>query len=140
MQLKHTTDVIAETPEGTTGVKMRWLIGAKDGAPNFALRHLELAPGGFTPHHVHEWEHEVYVLAGEGVIVAESGSRPFKAGDCILVPGGEKHQFRNETSAPVEFLCIVPHPDRACDPSDPNCCGGRPELCNPTVQVNVKRS
>ncbi len=139
MQIKRAADVPVEVPAGTVGVKMRWLIGAKDGAPLFAMRHFELAAGGSTPHHAHPWEHEVYVLAGQGTLVCESGERAFAAGDSIFIPGGEKHQFRNASPRPLEFLCMVPHPEQSCDPNDPSCCNGHPEKCAPqVVQIGAK--
>ena len=55
--------------EGAAGCRVRWLIGEGDKAPNFAMREFEVAPGGHTPKHFHDYEHEVYVLAGRGTIV-----------------------------------------------------------------------
>ena len=51
--------------EGAAGCRVRWLIGEGDNAPNFAMRKFEVAPGGHTPRHFHDYEHEVYVLAGK---------------------------------------------------------------------------
>ena len=69
MIITHAKDVKAEdVGEGAKGVKIRWLIGEQDGAPNFAMRHFEVAPGGHTPHHSHDWEHEVFVLSGRGKV------------------------------------------------------------------------
>ena len=48
------------------GVTGRVVIGSADGAVNFAMRIFELAPGGHTPLHAHEWEHEIFVHAGRG--------------------------------------------------------------------------
>ena len=47
MKLKHYTEVELEdvTMEGAEGAKIRWLISEKDGAPNFATRLFEVAPG-----------------------------------------------------------------------------------------------
>ena len=55
--------------EGVKGVWIRWLIGEDSGAPNFFLRLFEVEPGGHTPFHSHPFEHEVYVLSGEGRII-----------------------------------------------------------------------
>ena len=52
--------------EGSCGCQVRWLLGEKDGTPNFAMRQFEVAPGGYTPRHSHPYEHEVFVLEGEG--------------------------------------------------------------------------
>ena len=95
---------------GANGVKMRMLIGPDDQAPNFHMRHFEVQPGGFTPHHQHDYEHEIVVLKGQGVAKSERGDRPIKAGDVIYVPANEKHQFNNPSDAPLEFICLIPAP------------------------------
>ena len=72
MQLKKLTDVPANevTMVGAAGCRVRWLIGEGDKAPNFAMREFEVAPGGHTPKHFHDYEHEVFVLAGRGSRIA----------------------------------------------------------------------
>ncbi len=96
--------------EGATGTKMRMLIGPDDGAGSFHMRQFEVAPGGHTPHHDHNYEHEVFVLSGNGVARSEQGDRPFQEGDVIFVPPGEKHQFVNTGREPLSFICLIPAP------------------------------
>ena len=96
--------------DGATQVKMRLLIGPDDDAPNFHMRHFEVAPGGCTPHHNHDYEHEIVVLRGAGLARSEQGDRFFKAGDIIFVSPGEKHQFVNNGDEPLQFICVVPAP------------------------------
>ncbi|MDX2199136.1 MAG: cupin domain-containing protein [Phycisphaerae bacterium] len=98
------------TMPGAHGAKMRMLVGAADGAKNFHMRHFEVAPGGFTPHHQHDYEHEILILAGEGTAKSEAGERTFKAGDVIWVPPNEMHQFQNTGPAPLQFICLIPAP------------------------------
>jgi len=95
--------------EGAAGVKIRWIITKEDGAPNFAMREFELAPGGHTPYHAHGWEHEVFVLAGEGVAVGDAEEFPLEPGTVVLVPPNEKHNFQNTGAEVLRFLCVVPH-------------------------------
>jgi len=111
MKLKNFKDIPLEevSVEGAKGAQIRWLISQKDNAPNFALRMFEVEKEGHTPFHQHEWEHEVYVLEGEGLFVTEWGERPFQAGDFIFVDPQEKHQFKNAGDGIMRFLCIVPH-------------------------------
>lgn len=94
--------------EGAKDARVRWLISEKDGAPTFAMRLFELAPGGHTPHHTHCSEHEVFVVEGTGTAVGADGERPFRAGDVIYIPPDEKHQFRNTSHAVCKFLCLIP--------------------------------
>ncbi|MFH1179934.1 MAG: cupin, partial [Candidatus Bathyarchaeota archaeon] len=68
MKAYHYKDIEnQDVPAPAEKVKIRWLINEKNGALNFAMRRFEVEPGGYTPYHTHDWEHEVYVLEGEGV-------------------------------------------------------------------------
>lgn len=110
MKVCHYTAVAAqEVEEGAEGVKIRWLITGEDGAPNFAMRHFEIAPGGHTPHHAHAWEHEVFILTGRGKVVGPDGETPLEAGTVVLVPGSEEHHFETVGQEPMTLLCLVPH-------------------------------
>jgi quercetin dioxygenase-like cupin family protein len=103
---------VAQKPvemEGSHGCRVRWLLSESDGTPNFAMREFEVAPGGYTPRHSHPYEHEVYVLAGEGVVYEGDSPHAFNAGDVILVNPDEVHQFRNTGASPLKFLCLIPN-------------------------------
>jgi len=100
------------TMAGAKGARMRLLISEKDGAENFAMRMFTVAPGGYTPHHFHNYEHEVYILQGQGVLKGEDKDRPFKSGDVIFVNSNEKHQFVNAGDEPMKFLCLIPAPEK----------------------------
>jgi quercetin dioxygenase-like cupin family protein len=100
------------TMPGATGCKVRWLVDEQDGAPTFALRQFEVAPGGFTPRHSHPYEHEVFVLEGEGEILEADQPRPLRPGTVVYVAPDELHQFRNTGATPLKFLCLVPHSHR----------------------------
>lgn len=95
--------------EGTRGVTIRWLISRDDGAPNFAMRLFEVAPGGHSPLHRHPWEHEVYIVEGAGELDWEGSSRPLGAGQFVFVPPDREHRFRNTGAGPLKFLCLVPN-------------------------------
>ncbi|MCG3127143.1 MAG: hypothetical protein CHACPFDD_02001 [Phycisphaerae bacterium] len=100
----------AVTMAGASGAKMRMLVGPKDGASTFHMRHFEVEPGGFTPHHQHDYEHEILILKGQGTAQSTQGERTFRAGDVIWVPANEMHQFRNTGATPLEFICLIPAP------------------------------
>ncbi len=95
--------------EGAEGCSVRWLLGEKDGAPNFAMRQFEVAPGGYTPRHSHPYEHEVFVLEGAGEVYEGDTPRSIKSGDVVLVKPDEVHQFRNTGDAALKFLCLIPN-------------------------------
>lgn len=110
MQLKHALEVSAEPMEGAPGVTLRWLWGAPDGAPSFALRLIEVAPGTSTPCHSHAHEHEVYVLAGQALLRGASEAHRLAPGDTVFVPPHEEHGFANTGPDVLRFLCGVPVP------------------------------
>jgi len=110
MIIKHPEDVPSTEVEmeGAEKVKKRALIMKEDGTPSIAMRLFELGEGGHTPFHAHEWEHINYIVEGDGFIKFEGRDVPLKKGDSILVPAGEKHQYRNAGKTPFKFLCMVP--------------------------------
>jgi quercetin dioxygenase-like cupin family protein len=103
-------DVKAEpvSMEGAEGVTIRWLINEQRGARNFAMRVFELAPGGHTPFHRHDYEHEVLALEGRGALRLENDERSLEQGDVVWMPPNEVHQFRNAGEEPFFFMCAVP--------------------------------
>ena len=111
MRVKQCSEVPASevTMEGAAGCRIRWLIGEVDQAPNFAMRQFEVEPGGHTPKHTHDYEHEVYVLAGEGVLVDGDAELPLAAGSVVYVAPNDVHQFRNTGEQPLRFLCLIPN-------------------------------
>ena len=111
MKHVHYTDVELETPkeDGIKDVKVRWLISTKDGAKNFAMRLFEIQPGGYTPLHQHDWEHEVFVLEGHGVTRDKHKEEVFNQGDIFYIPPMEWHQFVNKGENPLKFLCLIPN-------------------------------
>jgi len=106
--LNHKDVELKDAGEGASKLKVRWLITRETGAPNFVMRLFEMEPEGHSPLHEHPWEHEVFVLEGEGTVVGSEGESSFKTGDVVFVPPNEKHQFRNSSGKNVRFLCLVP--------------------------------
>ena len=109
MKIKHTSDVPAKDmgPE-LPGVSMQVLVGPEDGAENFVLRRFTLEPGAATPKHQHDWEHEIVVTEGEGVLVTPEGDKPLVPGDVIYLAPGDLHQFRNAGTGTYRMVCLVP--------------------------------
>ncbi|HEX7482442.1 MAG TPA: cupin domain-containing protein [Candidatus Bathyarchaeia archaeon] len=88
--------------------QIRLLITKEMGAPNFVMRLFEIDPDGYTPFHTHAWEHEVFILEGEGTVFDGKNSIPLQAGDVVFVPPNELHQFKNDREKPLKFLCLIP--------------------------------
>ncbi|MDO4573858.1 MAG: cupin domain-containing protein [Planctomycetia bacterium] len=93
---------------GASRSKMRLLIGPDDGAPTFAMRQFELEPGGHTPLHTHDWEHEMYILQGTATITVEGQEHITRPGCCAFVPPNAMHQVTNTGLIQLKFLCLIP--------------------------------
>jgi quercetin dioxygenase-like cupin family protein len=90
------------------GVSARVVIGKQDGADNFCMRVFEIAAGGHTPMHAHDWEHEMFFHAGKGEVYCSGKWHQVESGRVALVPPGEEHQVRNRGDETLVFACLVP--------------------------------
>jgi quercetin dioxygenase-like cupin family protein len=90
------------------GITKRVMIGPKQGAPTFVMRIFDLPPGASSPYHTHDWEHEVFVLAGRGVVASADGEISVEPEDAILIAPDEKHCLRNTGQDTFRFMCLVP--------------------------------
>lgn len=110
MNIFHYTNVEAKDAQGGSNkLSVRWLITKETGAENFARRLFEMEAGGNSPLHNHNWEHEVFILEGEGTVVGGQEEKKFKTGDVIFIPSNEKHQLKNNSKKPCKFLCLIPY-------------------------------
>ncbi len=100
--------------DGVKDAKIRVLIADEHGAPTFHMREMIVAPGGFTPRHVHEWEHECYVISGSGTMQTADGPRPIQTGDFLFIAPNDDHQFQNTGEEDLKFLCLIPKPATCC--------------------------
>ncbi|MBM4295240.1 MAG: cupin domain-containing protein [Deltaproteobacteria bacterium] len=108
--------IISYTQAGATrfdsdlarGIAARVVIGKNDGAPNFSMRVFEIAPGGHTPRHAHDWEHEMFVHAGAGEVYGNGRWQPMTAGNVLFIPAHEEHQMRNTGNELLIVVCLVP--------------------------------
>ena len=110
MKISNYDEVVANPLmlPGAKDAKVRLLIGPEDNPPNFVMLAIELAPGGNTPEHHHEWEEEIFVKSGEGKIKLKDDEKHLRAGDVLLLDPDESHQFINTRSEPMEFICVIP--------------------------------
>ncbi len=101
----QSTEINNEVAQGVTG---RVVIGKDDGAPNFCMRMFTLAPGGFTPRHSHDWEHEILIHDGNGKVFKDGEWVAIERGSVIFIPGGDEHQFKNDSDSDLVFACLIP--------------------------------
>lgn len=72
--------------------------------------HVTLAPGGYSSQrHWHRGQDElVVVIAGEAVLIDDSGETLVRAGDVLTFPAGEAngHHMHNRSGEPCVFVAI----------------------------------
>lgn len=91
------------------GAGIQVLLGPDDSLPNFYTRRFTLDPGGEIPLHRHDrLEHEQVVTDGGLTLVLDGTEHVLKSGDCIYIPAGVAHAYRNPGRRPARFLCMVP--------------------------------
>ena len=92
------------------GVAARVVIGKADGADNFWKRVFDIAPGGHTPEHSHDWEHEMFVHSGVGEVYGNGQWNSVKYGNVLFIPRNEEHQIRNAVEEPLtiyKMFCSI---------------------------------
>src|SRR3954471_13515577 len=77
------------------------LISVNDGPVTCTLSYSVIEPGKTSSHHIHPWEHEVYILEGSGVLVCDGKEYPVKEGDGMFIPGNVDHYTLNNQSSGV---------------------------------------
>jgi quercetin dioxygenase-like cupin family protein len=112
MKIVHAEDVardIVREP-GAKQVTIRRLIDTTDGADRFLMSLFELEPGGATPPHYHDWEHEIYVISGSLRVQLPSEGRevPLRQGDAVFIPRGEAHGLVTGPDESARLLLVAP--------------------------------
>lgn len=106
--VKHSKAMDLQPVSAGRATQMQVLLGAGDGAPNFAMRRFVMGEGGGMPFHTNRVEHEQYVLRGRARIRVGEEIHEVEEGDVLYVPAGAPHSY-DVTEAPFEFLCMVPN-------------------------------
>ncbi|RKY58845.1 MAG: hypothetical protein DRP96_07880 [Candidatus Neomarinimicrobiota bacterium] len=94
--------------DGVKDVEKQVLLGPDDGVPNFIMRQFTVQPGGYTFYHTHDYEHEVYIVSGRGIARNDKNEVAIEKQNVILVTPNEVHQFVNNGTEPLVFLCLIP--------------------------------
>jgi quercetin dioxygenase-like cupin family protein len=110
MKIINYTDVPAQALTSATmrGVTGRVVLGKADGADNFCMRVVEVAPGGVIPAHSHPWEHEQFVHAGHGKIENDGQWVAIGPGSVLFIPANVEHHIQNTGDEPLVIICLVP--------------------------------
>lgn len=84
----------------------RWLIKG----PSFDMLIVELEPSRGPPHspHFHPWEHETFIMEGNGAVWNGEEKKFFKEGDALFIPAGEPHTIINTGERKIRFITCIP--------------------------------
>ena len=55
--------------KGSTKMNVKWPITKETEAKNFVMKLFEMVIGGNIPLHIHNLEHKIFILEGEGTVI-----------------------------------------------------------------------
>ena len=85
------------------------LIGVEDNPPTCTMGYTEIQDGKTSAHHIHPWEHEIFVIGGAGTLICDGKEYPIKEGDALFIPGEVDHCTLNDGGqGPVRRIEINP--------------------------------
>ena len=108
--VKRAEEVESSPVAAGRATEVQVLVGAEDGAPNFAMRRFIMGENGGMPRHANRVEHEQYVLRGRARVSVGDEVHEVAAGDVLFIPAGTPHDYQ-VVEPPFEFLCMVPNRD-----------------------------
>jgi uncharacterized cupin superfamily protein len=114
------TNKTGYAPEYADVVQGRWYrrLGTAAGIEDFGVSHVTLQPGAWSSQrHWHEGEDEfLVVIAGEAVLVDDSGESVLRQGDCAAFPknDGNGHVLQNRSEDPCVFVAVGKPSDTVC--------------------------
>jgi len=108
MKHMHYTEIELETPKKRNQrYKSTLAYIKKDGAENFAMRVFEVKSGGYTPLHQHDWEHEVFILEGEGEARNKEVKNLSKKAIFLCQTHGMAPVCKHRKNT-LKFICLIP--------------------------------
>lgn len=102
--VRHYNQVEKIEMDGGAGI--RWLITHRDGAENFSMRLIDVPAGKETPSHSHDYEHEIFVIEGNGNVTLGDRELEIGEGDFIFIPPNIFHRIRSKNG--MRIICVVP--------------------------------
>ncbi|TAD71517.1 MAG: cupin domain-containing protein [Sphingomonadales bacterium] len=106
------TNATGYPPPFDAAVEGRWYrrLAPAAGLTLMGASHVTLLPGAFSSQrHWHRGQDELVVMiAGEAVLIDDTGETPVSAGDVLAFPAGEAngHHLHNRSAAPCIFIAI----------------------------------
>ena len=90
------------------GDQITFLITGEQTGGAFFMAEVSVPPGGGTPPHIHHREEESFYLQ-QGTLTIQVGRQTLHAtpGDCVYLPRGIMHCFKNTGNVDAKFLVVV---------------------------------
>jgi mannose-6-phosphate isomerase-like protein (cupin superfamily) len=105
------SDVRDSLPEQwREGVETRMLVSAKNGAAQLCIFEQWVAPGAGAPTHAHPVEEVLSVRDGQAEIWLDAQRVIVTSGQCLLIPAGVNHGFRNCGDGTLHVHAVLASP------------------------------
>jgi mannose-6-phosphate isomerase-like protein (cupin superfamily) len=105
------SDIRDASPEPwRPGVETRMLVAARNGAAQLCIFEQWVAPGTGAPTHSHPVEEVLTVREGEAEMWIGEQRVTVTAGQCLIVPAGRRHGFRNSGAATLHLHAVLASP------------------------------
>jgi uncharacterized cupin superfamily protein len=114
------TNATGYPPPFAGAVQGRWYrrLAPATGISDFGVSHVTLKPGAWSgQRHWHEGEDEFLVMiAGEAVLIDDTGRTSIRPGDCVAYPKGDgnAHHVINESEVDCVFVVVGRPSDTDC--------------------------
>ncbi len=94
-------------PQGWASIERNVLIGREGDASSMHLRYFEIHRGGSSSLELHNHEHIVICIRGNGRIRLGDREIKVKPFDALYIAPMTVHQLKNKEDEPFGFFCIV---------------------------------
>jgi quercetin dioxygenase-like cupin family protein len=90
------------------GDQITFLLTGEQTGGTFFLAEVSVPPGGGPPPHIHRREEETFYVQ-QGMLTVQVGGKTLQAspGDCVYLPRGIMHCFKNTGNVEAKFLVVV---------------------------------
>ncbi|HEY7303922.1 MAG TPA: cupin domain-containing protein [Bryobacteraceae bacterium] len=88
--------------------QITFLLTGEQTGGSFFMAQVSVPPGGGPPPHIHHREEETFYIL-EGTLTVQAGGKTLSAspGDCVYLPRGIPHSFKNTGNADAKFIALV---------------------------------
>jgi quercetin dioxygenase-like cupin family protein len=107
----NVSDIKDSLPEQwRDGVETRMLVSARNGAAQLCIFEQWVAPGAGAPAHTHSVEEVLSVCDGQAEMWLGDERRVVSAGQCLVIPAGIRHGFRNCGDVTLHVQAVLASP------------------------------